>query len=194
MNTNHKFPQIITDKVPFAGVCRGLLGFHTGFLLVFFVRRYIKSGPRHNDWARRCHNDTTQWTSHIKWWQVPTISLSENMVEASFSFNALSKSNNMKMKMILMLATHIVQVGWCLMMFGDVSCSNVRCMFGLSFLAPDLTQGASVSRSREGRWGFRHGNLKSWVLQCFLNLVYVDLRSVDFLFYSIFVCLYMLSL
>lgn len=47
---------------------------------------------------------------------------------------------------------------------------HVPCMFGLRFFGTwfnPFTQGASVSRSREGRWGVRHGNLKSWVLQCY---------------------------
>lgn len=49
-------------------------------------------------------------------------------------------------------------VWWC--------CMFDACLVSV-FLAPDFTQGASVSRSREGRWGVRRGNLKSWVLQCY---------------------------
>ena len=56
------------------------------------------------------------------------------------------------------------------MMSGDVACSmHVWSPFFVTWFNHS-TQGASVSRSREGRWGVRHGNLKSWVLQCYLNL------------------------
>lgn len=35
-----------------------------GFQNQFSLSVDIKSCPRNNDWARRCRNDTTEWTSH----------------------------------------------------------------------------------------------------------------------------------